>query len=168
MILHNQKGASVSWEANGREYRWDPYGACEVPDELVPHLKAQGFPADVAPVPPKEKAERAAASLTDDAKTAEIEKLTKELSTAQALAGEAKRAAEAADLRATAARSEVDGLKDAVRAKDEQLRTAQTDVAEYERMLVETNTKNQDLADQLRLAEAAKHPAASKSSKQTG
>jgi hypothetical protein len=165
MILHNQRGASVSWEANGREYKWDGYGACEVPDELVHHLKAQGFPVDTTPVPPREKAERAAAGLTEDAKTAEIERLGKELAGALALAGEAKRAAEAADIRATSARADADAANQDRLALEEQIRTLKSDTGEYEKMIAASSSEVTALKEQLRL-ELAKHqvqqPAASK------
>ena len=62
MLLHNQRGAEISWE----DFSWAPYGACDVPDELVPLIKSTGFPVGVAPVPPKEKAARAAAEGTSN------------------------------------------------------------------------------------------------------
>jgi hypothetical protein len=154
MLLHNQRGASVSWEANGVVYEWAPYGACELPDAYVPLIKSEGFPVDVTPVPPKEKAERAAALATESDAAVEIESLRKAAATAEALAAEAKRAAEAADIRATAVREEADGAKERVRVLEEELRSLRADATEYESMIAAASAENAKLKEQLKLEHA--------------
>lgn len=166
MLLHNQRGAPISWEAHGRIYRWEPYGACELPDDLVPLLKGQGFPVDVTPVPAKAKAEQAAVVLSDDAKTQEITRLRKELADAEARAAEAKQAAEAADLRGTAARADADAVQETVRVQDEQIRTLRRDADEYQKLLAEAGQEAARLREQLAgSAAAAKQPATAKREK---
>lgn len=147
MLLHNQLGRAVSWE----DYSWEPYGSCEVQDEHFAHMKAQGFPVDVAPVPPKQKAERAAAEMTSDAQTVEIEKLRKQVADSESVATEAKRAAEASDIRATSVRAEVEVAKDRVRVLEEENRAMRSDAGEYDKMVADLSGEVSRLKEQLQL-----------------
>lgn len=158
MLLHNQRGAAVSWEAHGRTYDWAPYGACDLPDDLVPLIKSEGFPVDVAPIPPKEKAERSAALMAESGAAATIEKLRSDLATAEARAQEAKAAAEASDIRATAVRAEADGAKERIRVLEEETRTLRTDATEYERMVADSSAEVVKLKEQLKLEQASRAP----------
>lgn len=47
MLLHNQKKAPISWEADGDVFTWDGYGSCDVPEKYLAHIKAQGFPVEI-------------------------------------------------------------------------------------------------------------------------
>ncbi len=156
MLLHNQRGATVSWEAHGRVYEWAPYGACELPDDLVPLIKSEGFPVDVVPVPPKEKAERTAALMAESDAEATIEQLRKDLATASALAQESKAAAEASDIRASSVRDEADAAKERVRVLEEEVRTLRTDATEYERMVADASAEAVRLKEQLKLEQASR------------
>lgn len=158
MLLHNQRGALVSWEAHGRTYEWAPYGACELPDDLVPLIKSEGFPVDVAPVPPKEKAERTAALMVESDAAATIEKLRNDLANAEARAQEARAAAEASDIRATGVRAEADAAKERVRVLEEETRTLRSDSTEYERMVADSSAEVAKLREQLKLEQASRAP----------
>lgn len=158
MLLHNQRGAVISYEFRRKVYTWDAYGACEVPDELLEFLRLEGFPVDTSPVPPREKAERAAALITDDAKTAEIEKLRKDLADAEARFGEAKRSAETAELRATAARTDADDLEDKVRGLEEQVRALKSDASVYEKMIADQTAEITNLKNALKIESAKTAP----------
>ncbi len=151
MLLYNQVSKPVEWEANGVDYKWAPYGSCEVPDIYVPLLKLEGFPVDSVPIPPKEKAERAAAAMSEDAKEAEIQKLKKQLSDEEARAGESKRAAEAADLRATSAREHAEKAFEKVSALEEEIRTLRSDAAEYEKMIADQSSEIARLEETLQI-----------------
>ena len=157
MLLHNQRGAAITWDGEV-EYKWEPYGACEVPDVLVPLIKSTGFPVDVAPVPPKEKAERAAALTTEAESALELERVRQALASAEARAVEAKAAAEAADIRATAVRAEADAIKEELRVRTEELRSARSDAAGFEKLIVEKTAELAKLKEQLKV-EQAKHAA---------
>lgn len=50
MLLHNQRGVAISWD-DGGYFKWEPFGSCEVPDELAELIKATGFPVGAAPAP---------------------------------------------------------------------------------------------------------------------
>lgn len=154
MLLHNQRSAAVSWEALGHTYAWEPYGACEVPDHLVPLLKSEGFPVSTTPVPPKEKAERAAAAATEDEKAALIDKLKRELVAEKALVKEAQSATEAAEQRAASARKEADVLAEKLRASEEQLRVSKSDAEGFAKLLDESNGENEKLKQQLKVLSA--------------
>jgi hypothetical protein len=158
MKLHNQKGAAISWEALGVTYEWAPYGACDVPDKLVPLLRSEGFPVDVTPVPPKEKAARAAAEQTEEAKDAEIARLAKALSSAEALVVEARAATEAAESRATAADNEAKLNAATVAELQDRVATLQRDADEFQQLLLDASKEKTQLREQLNLATAAKPP----------
>ncbi|UOF77389.1 hypothetical protein [Caudoviricetes sp.] len=152
MLLHNQRNAVISWEADGREYTWQPYGACDLPDVFVPLIRAQGFPVDVVPVPPKEKAERAAAEQTDSEMALALEAARKETAAATVLVTEAKAAAEAADQRAATVRAELDAANERVRVLEEELRSVRGDSAAYEKLLSESAAKISKLEEELKIA----------------
>lgn len=156
MLLHNQRGAPVSWEANGVVYEWAPYGACELPDNLVPLIKSEGFPVDVAPVPPKEKADRAAALATESETVAALERARKEADLADGRAREAKAAAEAADVRATGIRAELDSANEKCRVLEEQVRSLRADATEYEGMLSASSKEIAALKERLKAAQEPK------------
>ncbi len=156
MLLHSQRGAPLSWEANGVVYEWAPYGACELPDNLVPLIKSEGFPVDVAPVPPKEKADRAAALATESEAAAALEHARKDLDMANARAQEAKSAAEAADLRATALRADLDAATERNRVLEEEVRSLRADATEYEGMINASSKEVAKLKEQLKAAHEPK------------
>lgn len=156
MLLHNQRGATVSWEANGQVYEWAPYGACELPDNLVPLIKSEGFPVDVAPVPPKAKAERAAALATESEAALALQRAQKDLADALDVAQEARAAAAAADVRATAVREEADAAKERVLALEEEVRTLRSDAAAFEKLIAESSAKVAKLEAQLKVDAQAK------------
>lgn len=145
MLLHNQLNAPISWEALGAVYSWEPYGALELPDELVPLIRSEGFPVDVAPVPPREKSGRAAAEAAAHATESETAKALaaarEQVNEAEERARVAKAAAEAADLRAAGLRGELDGANSQILALNEEVRTLRADAGEYEKMLSEQSTE---------------------------
>jgi hypothetical protein len=154
MLLHNQRGAAISWEANGQVYAWAPYGACELPDVYVPLIKSQGFPVDVVPVPPKEKAERHAALATEAEAAQEAGKLRKALESAEALVLESKSAAEAADIRAADVRAELEKVTELLRTREEELRVSRGEAAECGKLLTEATAEIAKLKEQLALEQA--------------
>ena len=154
MLLHNQRGASVSWEASGRVFEWEPYGSCEIPDELVPHIKAEGFPVSVSPVAPKERAERAAAEASESQQAAELVRLRKELEQAKTQLRDALATAEASDRRANAAQADADGAAVRIRTLEQEATGLRKDAAEYDRLLAESGAAIDKLKEQLKLEQA--------------
>lgn len=152
MLLHNQRGSRISWEDGG--FSWEPYGACEVPDALVPLIKSTGFPVDVAPVAPREKARRAAEQLSESELEAEIEKAKKALLASEDAAGQAKAAAEAADIRAAQVRVEADQAIERTRVLEEEVRTLRADASEFEKMLSDQSTEIGKLKEALAIEHA--------------
>jgi hypothetical protein len=161
MLLHNQRGARVSWEANGQVFAWEPYGSCEIPDVLVAHIKSEGFPVSVNPVAPKERAERAAAETTESQQALELAQLRKDLDQAKTQLRDAIATAEASDLRANAVRAEADGAAERARVLEQEVAGLRKDAAEYEKLLAESATQMGKLREQLKL-EQAKAPEAQK------
>lgn len=122
MKLYNQRRVSISFDSAGHDYRWEPYGSCEVPDSLLPHMKACGFPVSVTPVPPEAKA----AAIADEASAAqrgdELERLKNVAALASAEAVAAKAAAEESAVKVTSLlgkleSAEIEKLKHAARAE---------------------------------------------------
>lgn len=61
MLFHNQGKNEIVWEAAGRKFRFGPYDSCDIPDEFVPHLRAQKVNVDTMPVPSAAKVRALAA-----------------------------------------------------------------------------------------------------------
>lgn len=154
MLLHNQRGAPLSWEANGKTYEWEPYGACEVPDELVTHIKSEGFPVGIAPVAPKERADRAAAQATEAETSVALDKARKELGLVSTKLQDAVATAEAADVRASKAQTEADAAVAKGRALEEEARSLRKDAAEYEDLLSKSAAEIAKLKEQLKTESA--------------
>jgi hypothetical protein len=150
MLLHNQRGAPLSWEANGTVYGWEPYGACELPDELVPLIKSEGFPVSVTPVAPKERANRAAEQAAEAEASVALEQARKELALVATRLQDAVAVAEASDVRASKARAEADESLAKVRALEEEARSLRKDAAEYERLLAGAAAEIAKLKEQLK------------------
>jgi hypothetical protein len=153
MLLHNQRGSRIAWEDGG--FEWEPYGACEVPDGIVDLIKSTGFPVDVAPVAPREKARRAAEQQSESELEAELEKAKKALLASEDAASQAKAAAEAADIRATQVRAEADRA----RVLDEEVRALRADATEFEKMLSDQSAEIGKLKEALALERAKADPA---------
>jgi hypothetical protein len=149
MLLHNQKGAAVRWEANGVVYEWEPYGSCEVPDQWLPFLRGQGFPVDVSPVPPQTKAEDTARAEREAFESGELTKLKAQLADATARSAESAKAAELAASRETKALDRVKESEAANRTLRDQLATARAEIAEHEKLLAESMARVTDLERQL-------------------
>lgn len=153
MILHNQRGASVSWEADGTVYKWEPYGACELPDNLVPLIKSEGFPVDVTSVTPKERAQIAASLASDSEVEQALEQTRKSLALAETRLLEAKSAAEAADLRAGALRTELDAASERLRVSEQELQSLRSDSGEYEKMVADGQGEIARLKERVKVSE---------------
>lgn len=151
MLLHNQRGAAISWDGDV-EYKWEPYGACDVPDELVPLIRATGFPVDVAPVAPREKARRAVEAASESEQTTALEAAKAALASAVDATGEAKAAAAAADARATEARKDADQFKERVRVLEEEARTLRGSATDLETLVSEKSREIGKLKQELALA----------------
>ncbi len=156
MLLHNQRGSRIAWEDGG--FEWEPYGACEVPDGLVPLIKSTGFPVDVAPVAPREKARRAAEqqseSELESELEAELEKAKRALLASEDATTQAKAAAQAADIRATQVRADADQAIERVRVLDEEVRALRADAAEFEKMFSDQSAEIGKLKEMLALEHA--------------
>jgi hypothetical protein len=157
MLLHNQRGSRIAWEDGG--FEWEPYGACEVPDGIVDLIKSTGFPVDVAPVAPREKARRAAEQQSESELEAELEKAKKALLASEDAASQAKAAAEAADIRATQVRAEADQAIERARVLDEEVRALRADATEFEKMLSDQSAEIGKLKEALALERAKADPA---------
>lgn len=154
MLLHNQRGASVSWEANGQVFSWEPYGSCEIPDELVEHIKSEGFPVAVTPVAPKERAERAAAEVSESQQASELVRLRKELEQTKAQLRDALATAESSDQRANAARADADGAAARVQTLEQEAAALRKDAVAFEKLLAESGAELERLKGQLKLEQA--------------
>jgi hypothetical protein len=154
MLLHNQRGSRITWEDGG--FEWEPYGACEVPDALVPLIKSTGFPVDVAPVAPREKARRAAEQHSESASEVEIEAAKKALLAAEDAANQAKCATEAADIRAAQVRVEADQAIERARVLDEEVRVLRADAPVFEKMIADQAAEIAKLKESLALEQATK------------
>jgi chromosome segregation ATPase len=135
MLLHNQTGNRLLWEALGKTFAWDPYGPCDIPDDLVEHIKLEGFPVAATPVSPKEKAQRAVESQHDGEKDAEIKRLRSSLEDAEARVTEAERAVQSAATRQAEAMQSELAATSAAELLRQKLATAKDEITEYEAML---------------------------------
>lgn len=142
MLLYNQKNACVTWTGAGKEYAWEPYGSCEVPENLFPHIQRQGFPVDTVPVPPKVKAKVAVDTEQAAHDAAEITQLRAKLEQAESVAAEARKACEAASDRANASDSKAAELLSRLNTLQAQFDAAKSEIAEYEKLLTESDAKN--------------------------
>lgn len=156
MLLHNQRKGTLRWEAAGTVYEWEPYGDCEVPDKFLPHLRAQGFPVDVSPVPPESKAKQAFDEERALREQSEIRKLQERLAEAEARAAEACRAAEAAEIRAERSGEVLDTAEAKLKAVTDENHRLKSDAETYEKMLAEANAKVEQLEKQRAQASAEK------------
>ncbi len=149
MLLHNQKNAPISWEADGVSYKWEPFGACEVPDQWLEHLRAQNFPVDVSPVPPQAKVEQVSAEERAALESSAIVQLKKKLADAEARGAAAAEATEAAERRETKANEAAAAAEAKVGGLEEQIKLLRSDQSEYEKMVSEANAKAQRLQAEL-------------------
>ena len=148
MLLHNQKGHAFTWSADGVEYSFGPYGSCEVPDRWLPHMRAQGIPVDIAPIPPKVKVDAATEAERVALESSKIVQLQKSLADAEARADESLRSAEAAMSREGALKEQM-AKRDADNATlTQQVDALTSDAAEYEKMLTEAAQKIKALEDE--------------------
>lgn len=145
MLLHNQRGAALSWEANGVPYEWEPYGSCEVPDMWLPVLRGQGFPVDVSPVPPQTKADDAARAEQEAVASSQVTQLKEQLAKATASSAESAKAAELSASRETKALERLKDSEDKNKTLRDQLATAKHEISEYEKLLAESMAKVTDL-----------------------
>lgn len=110
MKLYNQTRKPLRFDNTaGIKILWDPYGAANVPDDLVAALKEQGFPVGPTPVAPETKAVAIAEDASAEQRSDTVEKLKAELATVKAQAESDKKTAEAA-------LTKVASLDDAVKA----------------------------------------------------
>lgn len=137
MILHNQIGKPVEFSALGKTYTWEGFGSCDVPEELAEHIKLEGLPIDVAPVPPKVKADIAFEAEMSKERADVVKKLKKELEAAKAESSEAKSATEAAEKRAKEAEDKAAEAVERIKLLEDQLRQAKSEAAEFEKMATE-------------------------------
>jgi hypothetical protein len=151
MLLHNQRGARVSWEAAGQVFEWEPYGACDIPDELVPHIKSEGFPVSISPLAPKERADLVAAEIEKSQQSSVIGQLRNELERTRAQLREAVATAEISDRGANAARAEADSAASRASALEQEAASLRKDAAEYEKLLAESAAELGKLREQLKL-----------------
>jgi predicted nucleic acid-binding Zn-ribbon protein len=141
MLLHNQTQHRLDWEALGRKYRWDAYGACEVPGDLVAHLVAQKFPVAEIPVAPETKARRVAEEERATIRSDEYLRLKESLAAAEADAKAARAEIQAAESRRETAEARSVALSDRVRALESELASAKADTKAAEELIAETTRK---------------------------
>lgn len=141
MLLYNQKRQPLAWDAGGKSFSWEPFGTCEVPDELVPHIKAQKVPVDVAPVAPEIKASVIVDEQRSVARSDEVLQLKEALRLANADAAAARQAAESAEARKRDA--EIDTADAGKALKEEKARSKQfeADLHACEQLLADTSRK---------------------------
>jgi hypothetical protein len=149
MLLHNQTSKSIQWEADGATYKWDPHGSCEVPDRWRANLRDQGFPVDVTPVTPQQRAEQSATAEREAAARSELVKLQGKLADAEARASAATKEAETAQSREEKAHADLKKEKARAATLEEQLAIAKKDVAECEQLFADESAKRETLEKQL-------------------
>lgn len=148
MLLYNQRREPLTWDARGKVYTWEPFGTCEVPDDLFPHIKAQKVPVDLAPVAPEIKAATVVDEQRSAARADEVLQLKEALRLAKADAASARQAAEDAESRRQDAES---GLATAEKAIEHQKAVAkqfEDNLRACEELLADTSRKL-DLANQM-------------------
>jgi hypothetical protein len=141
MLLYNQKRHPLTWDAQGKIYEWEAFGVCDVPDDLVPHVKSQKVPVDVAPVAPEIKAavivdEQRAASRSD-----EVLQLKEALRLAEADAAAARQAVESAEARKRDAEAETADAAKAIREEKARAAQFEADLRACEQLLADTSRK---------------------------
>lgn len=159
MLLHNQTKHKLEWIGAGRPYNWEPYGACEIPEEMVQPLLAQKFPVGLVQVTPERKASAAADDERAAVRSDEVLKLREALATAEADARTARDEVRSAEERRTQAEARSEELSNRCNGLQRELEGAQADAKAAEDLLRETTQK-------LELAEASKRVAANKKTDQ--
>jgi chromosome segregation ATPase len=95
MKLFNQTRKPLQFDnSSGIVIRWEPYGAANVPDELVAALRQQRFPVEVTPVAPEVRATAIAQEAAAEQRGDQLEVLKAEVATAKASEVTAKKSAE--------------------------------------------------------------------------
>jgi hypothetical protein len=56
MLVHNQIKQPIVFEHDRQSFKFEPHGACDVPEDAFKHMRLQRFPVALTPVPPQEKA----------------------------------------------------------------------------------------------------------------
>lgn len=141
MLLYNQTRKPLSWDAGGKAYKWDPFGTCDVPVELVSHLRAQKVPVDVTPVAPQAKAAQVVEDQRSATRKDEVHILTEALRVARDDVATAKATVEEAESRRAAAEAKAVELRTLL--DQEVARTAQleADLRACDQLLTETSRK---------------------------
>jgi hypothetical protein len=143
MLLWNQKRHSFSEKLAGKLYSWGPYGSCEVPDELVDDLIAQGMPLKASQVSPQVKTSDAlsAEQRAEDEKLAT--QLQKQLNIAQVREAQALHAAKEASGKEQLARDELAEALARIAVLEKQNAALAAESAEFEKLLTEAARKEQ-------------------------
>lgn len=141
MLLHNQTKDRRVWDGGGKRFEWEPFGSCEVPDEIVPFLKKQRFPVGPVAVPPETKARAVVDAELAAAASDRETRLRRELEQANAKAAVAAEAVERAELAKTEAQAESLRLGNRVRELETELARSRADVKAAEEMLTEQTRK---------------------------
>lgn len=141
MLLYNQIRQPLSWDARGQVYNWEPFGSCTVPDDLLPHIRSQKVPVDVAPIAPEIKA----SAIVDEQREAErgdtVFKLRAALTKAEAEASVAKATVEDAEKGRAEAELATKEAKSALREEQARSTQFQADLRAAEQLLAEAMRK---------------------------
>jgi septal ring factor EnvC (AmiA/AmiB activator) len=144
MKLYNQGKERLAWSMGGRDFKCQPYGEVEVPQELLLFVKSRGLPLDATPVPAEVKASQQAQYARREAEGAEVVTLKRQLAEMRAAEAEAKKALETSaaqtkDLsdRLELANMEVDELKGKVATLEAEKSALAKQLSEQAKLLAE-------------------------------
>jgi chromosome segregation ATPase len=141
MLLHNQTRLRLNWDASGRRFTFEPFGSCEVPEELVPHIRAQKVPVGEVPVTPERKAHAAAEEGAAEIRNDELRVLRERVVLAEADSKAARAEVSAAEERRDTAEAQVGALRARITALESELAAAKADANAAEELVHEQSKK---------------------------
>jgi chromosome segregation ATPase len=140
-LLHSQVGEAIEWKSGGRQFKWQPYAAVEVPIELVAPLRAQKFPVSEVPVTPERKAAAIAESEQLRIRADEVNTLRNQLTLARADVDAARQEVCAAEERREASEQLAESMAAKSRSLENELASARLDLKAAEELIREQTQK---------------------------
>lgn len=154
MRLFNQTKNHLSWSMGGAAYACEPWGAVDIPEELVAPAKARGLPLDVAPVAPDSRAKQRIADEEAAAKQNATIALQRKLEEANAALDSAKREIGALHAQCSEAKSALRLSEKEVSKLNARIATLLADKEAAEQLLAHESARATDAEERAIRAEA--------------